>query len=622
MQHRKPQPQKRSRERSGRRRPGSKFRVRLPRDYPWLVLQHLIVLLKPLHPSLDFTDIEGIVRSRDYQELLRWAACWDMQRISRQGEGVNVHDARAILMLGSLIRKYRFPADRIGRREKAIANIYLGESQCKEFNCSGHKRLEGSLFLQTMRIFIAKVLGDVLPCWEELTLSSRHGPGSSTATCKGRNSKYFKYSEWPYHVTHDAARYARQLIESDHRWLGALEDSYRRRFSIPPWAILNLDRFWSETLEIVPGNRITTVPKDSLKDRPIAIEPTMNLMLQLGVDGYIRKRLKRWNIDLDHQDRNQYLAFLGSVDRSNRSPCTIDLANASDTISLRLVKMILPEPWYDYVVAIRSHTGLLPNGERLRYRKLSSMGNGATFAIESLVFAAVAYATQRTLLGSYDRDYSSVFGDDIIVPEKVALITARMLEACGFSINRDKSFLTGLVKESCGSDWIRGTAVRPVFFTELPGTVSQLYSDRNRLCRWMYHHIGDASFEDIDKLYLKWIPKQLRLFGPISDEEFDTYLHSDSKPNIDPDGRYRWRAVSVIPRRSGGREFLFRKLMAPLSVGPEKMQFSKLHLSKGRKKGSTFDVIPRNAERLCIIKRQAWLWPTSYRPIRPVSPLK
>lgn len=299
---------------------------------------------------------------------------------------------------------------------------------------------------------------------------------------------------------------------------------------IPRYAILNRKLFWDSLLRVQPYNRVTTVPKDYRTDRPIAVEPTLGIMLQLGVDGFVRKRLKRWRIDLDDQSRNQALAKLGSVGLSKLKPATIDLSNASDTVSLRLCKMFLDTDWFNYLCDLRSPKGKLPDGRILRYAKISSMGNGYTFAIESLVFAAVCYAVSKRYFGFYHRELISVYGDDIIVPEVIANEVCVRLEQCGLHINRRKSFLTGNVKESCGADWIDGNNVRPIHLKAKPENVCDLFAHRNLLSRWAHLHLG-ISLEATDALYRKWIPEHLMMTGPFSDEEFSSYWHS-STPEI------------------------------------------------------------------------------------------
>jgi hypothetical protein len=206
--------------------------------------------------------------------------------------------------MASLLKKYPFDdgTDEL-RITTAIKKFILAEIDCNNYNRRGFKQFSGSedtdvrAIYQLARHWIQEVIGNELPDEEILTLRSRHGPGASTNTKQGHTSKYFKYLEWPYDVTLDCRQHAINAISADWRWLGALEDDYRRRYGISPTLILDRQVFWDNVLNVVPGNRITFVPKSYETHRTIAIEPTMNLYLQLGVDGYFRRRLKRWMVD-------------------------------------------------------------------------------------------------------------------------------------------------------------------------------------------------------------------------------------------------------------------------------------------------------------------------------------
>jgi hypothetical protein len=386
------------------------------------------------------------------------------------------------------------------------------------------------------------------------------------------------------------------------------------------------------SFRIVEGNKITTVPKDARTERPIAIEPTINMMLQLAVDGYIRQRLKPWGIDLDDQSKNQKLALAGSIRMDYCSPATIDLAMASDTVSLGVAKFLLPEPWFRYLCTIRSPVGRLPDGSRIRYSKLSSMGNGSTFAIESLIFGALLFGVTKCSLGYYPKADVSIFGDDIIVPEGCARTLVQYLELCGFHINHEKSFLEGSVKESCGTDWYRGHSLRPVHLHDEPTVVGDIFSDRNRITRWLTLH-GYYTSEvktSIDSLFEKWVPERfLSVCGPVSDTEFDTYWHDECSD---------WRKASTRKytqvyvgtalyarfkhRRLQARDFDFVKLSARLTsmpesfVDPTRLPHWMNPLRKQSAAGSVFDVYDTNRIQRGVRQRVWYELPSSYLSAR------
>lgn len=540
--------------------------VRLPADYGWKVLGNLAKDLCYLLTESENSRLNGIIRSRCYSDYLALSEEWGPQSI-RPCCVPALGNMRAKYQIVALLKKFRFSSERDTRIQAATNKLLAAEESCRVFNQNGWKHLSFAEddhmcnVYTYARGFLKKVLGDVLPSRAKLTLWSRHGPGANLDTKNGHTNTYFKYSEWPYSCTKDALGWARLAIEDDERWLGALEDSYRERNNIPRHEILNRERFWSSVFSIVPGNRIAFVPKNAQTERSIAIEPSMNLYLQLGVDGYIRRRLRRWGIDIDSQEKNKELARLGSLNwESKVNFVTLDLAAASDSISVRLCRELLPKQWYDYLTELRSPLGDL-NGESISYEKISSMGNGFTFALETLIFASIVYGVQREYQGSYNSETCAIFGDDIIVENTISAQLVTALNLCGFNTNLEKSFYQGPFRESCGSDWFNGRPVRPVFLTSLPTTVMELWCDVNRLRRILKLRFG-LEESNVEKCIDQWIPNEFgKLTGPISDEDFDSYKHSEVPNGIYQYWVWKFRRLVVRPKPIKGSSFLFRKLM-------------------------------------------------------------
>lgn len=223
------------------------------------------------------------------------------------------------------------------------------------------------------------------------------------------------------------------------------------------------------TPTFVRGNRFTTVPKDSTKDRGIAIEPSINLFYQLGYGRVIRERLRnnpRISIDLDHhQDVHRALARKASIDGTL---ATIDLSSASDLICRNLVKLLLPANWFEVLDSLRSPTTQI-EGRTVHLEKFSSMGNGFTFELETLIFLAIAAVAVQKSGGTVTFGSTvSTFGDDIIVPSAQAGCVVAALRFCGLEVNASKTFMTGSFRESCGGDFFDGVDVRAFNLKEIP----------------------------------------------------------------------------------------------------------------------------------------------------------
>lgn len=314
-------------------------------------------------------------------------------------------------------------------------------------------------FLVNTRVWISRVLGR-LPA----SLIGRHGPGATydNRISTGGTSIPDKMQSRP-----SITSSARCLLPhwGELAWFRALASDRPDR---------------SDPLT-VRGNRFTSVPKDATKDRGICIEPSINVFYQLGVGREMRQRLRTIGIDLEEgQSRHRQTACEAS---SSGKYVTIDLSSASDTVSRKLVEKLLPPDWYAVLSTLRSP--LTRMGERWVYlEKFSSMGNGFTFELETLIFLALAVQTATSLGVPFviGRDIL-VYGDDIIVPTEVAEPLLAVLRWCGFTPNKSKTFITGPFRESCGGDFFDGVAVRPHYLKEYPNDAASWISLANGLRR-------------------------------------------------------------------------------------------------------------------------------------------
>lgn len=246
----------------------------------------------------------------------------------------------------------------------------------------------------------------------------------------------------------------------------------------------------------VDCSRLTTVPKQNDIDRVICIEPSLNMYFQLGLGGLLEERLRGFfGIDLALQpDRNRELARQGAL---YGTFSTIDLKSASDSISMELCRRVLPKDVLDWFTVFRSPACELPDGSQVPLQMMSTMGNGFTFPLQTLLFAAMVKAVAiesggltsiRNPSGNV-KDPSSklgnwgVFGDDIIVETKLFPRLRHLLHILGFTPNLDKSFSEGPFRESCGADWYEGQPVRGVYIKDL-STVQSRFTAINSLNDW------------------------------------------------------------------------------------------------------------------------------------------
>jgi len=367
----------------------------------------------------------GYVRSRSLKQL---ASCSDLF----DGNNHTIETFRALRQIEAFFKKNAIFVDEVRCELAAREAFYEAELSClktnerlEAFYLNPHgfpEDIEFKVFLMTR--YISNVLGSFSGFLEDLPRRIRITPGA-TATRNRRSSLPFNKVSMKPTITPGALPYIRSL----YRFFGYSEPKPR----------------------LIAWNRVEAVPKNWKTHRLIACEPELNVPLQLAFDSWVKDKLRSFKIDLSDQSSNQEYARLGSI---NGAYCTIDLKAASDSLSLNVVHLLFPEKWTKFLMAVRTpryHFG----DERGKYEKFSSMGNGTTFCLETLVFAAACFAC--------DTPEFNVYGDDIVATnEKFDEIVA-LLNFLGFETNDQKSFHAGPFRESCGTDWFDGSNVTPFY---------------------------------------------------------------------------------------------------------------------------------------------------------------
>lgn len=526
-------------------------------------------------------------------------------------EGLATHEEQEKFFkryqIGALLKKY--PPEVSSGTKLAAYNTFLeGEKFCKLYNEENYKLLTSldsrhPLFfgvIAEIRKDIQQVLGNS-PDLGYIYRQSMHGPGSSIGDYReGRVTPFYKWSTLPYSVTRGCLPYAKELILSDPRWIGALDDWYRKKTN-NLYGYIDMEDFWNTIFKCTDENRITTVPKSAKTDRTIAIEPVLNVFIQLGVDRLIRRRLRRiWGYDLNSQTRNQELARLGSI---NDDLTTVDKRMASETVSLKICELLLPAQWYSLLLDLRSPFGNL-EGDIISYEKLSSMGNGFTFAIESLIFAALVRCSIRR---TRSKRVSAVFGDDVVLPTTAYGYYRELLKASGFLVNEDKSFSDGLFRESCGKDYINGNLVRPFFLKKKVRTLRDLFYVHNSfyLLQESLPWAWNITFKAVLRLCKKYIPPSVRkqIYGPPS-ECLDGYLFSTKYLRRNRYGQPCYLSIKVraidfqLPSHLAYDYYYFRKLMA---LGP-RPHIHKWSLHHKYSNGNAFSITRRDRTTLRIVR--------------------
>lgn len=526
---------------------------RLPGDFSWQLLNAVWTSLRNELPDEHAEPFIAALRGRDLGSLKVLADSWALQCSPSHEEG-----SHRIIAVKMLLTRLLSKNSDLGVAKSELHRACLDRT----YDLDEHlvapilNHTDDPVFAQCKR-WLSRLLGEA-PDVEQLNKLARHGPGSTSNISYDHRSVYFKYAEWPYQVTHGCLGLFKSLVTNDERWLGSLEQDYRKRHDLDSWNILNWDHFWSSVLEIRDSNHVTSVPKDWAKNRPIAKEPTGNIYCQLAVGSVMKDRLAKAGLDLRTQERNRELAKLASTWDHPLSPCTFDLSNASDTIHRDLVRALLPTDWFQLLDSVRSPYGEFPGRVSKLYAKMSSMGNATTFELESAIFYALIRAVEDLYGDPSDVANTAVFGDDLVFPRYLSDIVSTYLAWFGFEVNAQKSFDTGRFFESCGVDYYMGYNVRPVFLREHPTSVFDILSIRNRLHRWFTRVFGCQIPISIDEFLLGYVAGWEHIVGPEDNDCVDSHVH------VPLPGLKVWRQHNVVRRKSRSslpRDFWFGKLM-------------------------------------------------------------
>jgi hypothetical protein len=410
------------------------------------------------------------------------------------------------------------------RRATAIQKFRAAEEKCRQTNEIFKRRRVGEyqLFPRTERVLfhaarkIALILGDV-PSLKNMVL--HFGPGATTQIPKRMASARAKLGTVPS-CSVELAPSLHLVWEELPTWAQALKD-------VGPLPVI-----------IHPG-KVVFVPKSAKEDRSVMVEPSLNTLYQGGIGKFMAERLRVCGIDIRDQTANQRAARKGSLDGSL---ATVDLSSASDTVALELVYDLLPNDWFYLLKRFRTGTASF-DGTLIRLEKFSSMGNGFTFPLETLIFYALAYGC-CVELGIPWKEVRA-YGDDIICPSAAYPLLTEVLYQVGFEVNRAKSFNEGPFRESCGADYFHGIDIRPVYIKD-----RLLVSDLFRLHNSYYRAFD---FEATDSI-VSLIDPCIRIYGP--DGYGDGHLLGKWVPEPKPKHLARGWAGSVFdtftwkPRRS------------------------------------------------------------------------
>jgi len=407
-------------------------------------------------------------------------------------------DAQAKALLSKADLPYGLSSE---QKAQAALDAFLESERCNlRTNLSfisyhaGEHNFMFERILHRARFIMSSILGEFN--FGELK-TIRFGPGATTSLRARDCHLASKVMRRP-HVTPTCSHMFEKLIEST-----SLHSAYNE---CPPGGSWKVSR---------RSSKFATVPKDYRKDRMICVEPDGNIVTQLSLGALLTRRLASYGYV-----KESLPDIHRKIVRSNdRNYATIDLQNASNSISYEVVRFLFPRDWF--LALSRARTPYVEiHGKEHSLEMFSAMGNGYTFELETLLFLAVTLAVEQHLNTKFR---PSVFGDDIICSVEASRLLLAVLGEIGFKANPEKTFISGPFRESCGVDTWDGIDVRPIHLRtiyEAHQDPQEAYSLCNRVISISQRTYGntdgvfcDKRFQRAHKRALDLVPLKLRFFG-------------------------------------------------------------------------------------------------------------
>lgn len=442
-------------------------------------------------------EIAQFIRKDDLRALcdyeINYAEPWDIAQL---------RSCRQALAYFTKVEDLEIGVD---KKQVALDKFLAAEAACSETNRVFRLLHEGRLqapprvaaVLFSAQRKIARTLGD-LPRLDELKF--RFGPGATRGVRKKDASIRAKIAEKVSCSKELFPLAALMLGEMPH--LAELHSSMDRIDEDGvEWSLVDVE---------IQTSKLAYAKKNAKTYRCTCTESSLNVLYQLAFGEVIASRLLRVGPDISDQTLNQRRAQRGSI---SGEEATLDLVSASDMLSYELVGSLLPLDWFIALCRGRSGEVELPSGKIIRQEKFSSMGNGFTFPLETLIFWSLAASCCDS-----EAD-ATVYGDDIVVPVSAYDLLTEVLSFCGFQVNHKKSFKSTPFRESCGKDYFNGIDVRPVYQSGWVSAQSLFV-----LHNWYVRHEDTERASRVES----FIHPALRIYGP--DEYGDGHLIGSHEP--------------------------------------------------------------------------------------------
>mgnify|MGYP003572706157 FL=1 len=437
----------------------------------------------------------------------------------------------------SLLRKSPNLPTSVDRKQVALNKFFEAEDACRQSNERLHRTLSAggvfpTPFAKAFVRNVRRIMGDLDEhVLAKISSGCRFGSGKSVGmdtscgkTRKGQTKRGITQSgkfRNPLTVTKELLPFAEALIGDRHDVI------------------------------VVEGEEFTSVSKDAKTERGIAPQPTVNGYLQNSIGDHLRERLLLFGFDIRDQSLNQLLARFAKL----LGLSTIDLSMASDLICRELIRWACSSRWYHLLmlascrrVTVKSKGGIPMT---IQLERFSSMGNGFTFPLETIIFGALLWA----VVPKAEWPMVNAYGDDLICPQKYYPSVVEGLEFLGFQVNSRKSYRGGNFFESCGTDWFCGTNVRPIFLDRdtafhegIPyhlqmANALRSYAKRRGIlgcCDKRFEKVWQWAVDRVPKLWSHRVPPSMGDVGIMTEKPEGLVKVSAPAPDGKPSGGVPW----------------------------------------------------------------------------------
>lgn len=394
-------------------------------------------------------DGDVITRWNGVSEPVPLVTILEGNSVARQTEAV-----RAIRQISYLL--YKLDGGCPKSADAAVISSFLETEQCLPSECDEipHTRLVAQT-LENARLLVWKALRGFDPH----AIIPRHGPGAVSSGEKMWEKMNFSHY---FPKLDEVYPYSDYFYFNFSHLCDELE------------SLEQMDTVHTSTAKVV------LVPKDSRGPRLISMEPLELQWIQQGLQRSLIQMIESpaclasGYVNFTTQEINRDLACMHSDIPDESCPergsfITMDMKDASDRVSLWLIRKLFPEHVYRCLKACRSERTELPDGHVVTLKKFAPMGSSVCFPVEALTFWAIGVGAILTRqrpnwMKLYKTDIPEVYvyGDDIILRKEYYSLVTEAYTALHLKVNVDKCCTGRFFRESCGLDAFRLNDVTPV----------------------------------------------------------------------------------------------------------------------------------------------------------------